>query len=130
MVRGTSAFLSEYHLCNDMIAYSYWATRNENVSQLSPMSHRTKAPGKDTLLQPGNRTEDPEGTESHAIAVPVIRAGLAQAEPPEAPGPRDRKCFHGPLALEAVVGCRISFSYKLSGKCIDKRNKTLPGYYG
>jgi hypothetical protein len=33
----------------------------------------------------------------------VIRAVLAQANHPEAPGPRDRKRLHGPRLVEVVV---------------------------
>jgi hypothetical protein len=41
----------------------------------------------DGLLQPGNRPEELEGTKNQLIVAGVIRAGLAQANPPETPGP-------------------------------------------
>jgi hypothetical protein len=57
----------------------------------------------DGLLQPGNCPEDLEGTENQAIGATVIPTGLAQADPAEAPGPRDCKCLHGKPGVEVAV---------------------------
>jgi len=57
----------------------------------------------DGLLQPGNRTEDLEGIDIQAIVAPVIRAGLAQADPAEALGSRDRKRLHSQQVVEVAV---------------------------
>jgi hypothetical protein len=57
----------------------------------------------DSLQQPGNRPEEFEGTENQAIVAAMIRADLAQADHPEASGPRDRKRLHNPVGVEVAV---------------------------
>jgi hypothetical protein len=48
------------------------------------------------FLWPGNSAEDLEGTENHGIVPAVIRADLAQADPPEPSEQRDPKCLYRP----------------------------------
>jgi hypothetical protein len=54
------------------------------------------------LLQPSNRAENLKGSEKQKISACVIRAGLEQMDPLEAPAPRDCKCLHCQPASQPV----------------------------
>jgi hypothetical protein len=62
-----------------------------------------KAAHLDSLLQLGNRLEELERGESQEIVVKVIRADPAPVDPPETPGPRNRKCLHSPHDVGIAV---------------------------
>jgi hypothetical protein len=55
------------------------------------------------LFQRGNSAEQLEGPEKQDIVAHVIRAGLAQADHAETPGPRDRKRLRRKPAADVVV---------------------------
>jgi hypothetical protein len=59
----------------------------------------------DRLLQPGNRAEELESHDNELIVMvcDLIRTGLAQADPHEPSGLRDRTCRHSRPAVKVTV---------------------------
>jgi hypothetical protein len=64
----------------------------------------------DGLLQPSNSAEDLEGAENQVIVAAVIRAGLAQANPPETFGRETVNVFTANSPLRSLLFSRQSIS--------------------